>query len=41
MTEKIKIANWNVCLGLANKKDYVAEMIKLNNIDICKNLYLI
>ena len=24
-----------MCLGLKNKKDYVAEMIRYNNIDIC------
>ena len=24
---KIKIATWNLCLGLTNKKDYVSQMI--------------
>ena len=35
MEGQIKIASWNLCLGLANKKDYVASMIKENNIYIC------
>ena len=35
MEGQIKIASWNLCLGLANKKDYVASMIKENKIDIC------
>ena len=32
---KIKIATWNLCLGLTNKKDYVSQMITVNKIDIC------
>ena len=32
---KIKMATWNLCLGLTNKKTYVTEMIKMNEIDIC------
>ena len=35
MEGKIKIASWNLCLGLMNKKDYVSQMINLNKIDIC------
>ena len=31
----VKIATWNVCLGLKNKKDYVYKTIKENDIDIC------
>ena len=31
----IKVATWNICLGLKNKKDYVYETLKLNQIDIC------
>ena len=31
----MKIATWNICLGLKNKKDYVYQVIKENNIDIC------
>ena len=31
----IKIATWNVCLGLMNKKDVVSNMITDNKIDIC------
>ena len=33
--EEIKIATWNLCLGLPNKKDYVAEIMKEKKIDIC------
>ena len=32
---KIKIATWNLCLGLTNKKDYVLQIITVNKIDIC------
>ena len=35
MEDTIKIASWNLCLGLANKKDYVSQMILANKIDIC------
>ena len=35
MNDKIKIATCNVCLGLANKKDYVSEMIMNFNVDVC------
>ena len=31
----IKLASWNVCLGLKNKKETVYEEIKERNIDIC------
>ena len=31
----LKIATWNICLGLKNKKEYVKQMIKDHNIDIC------
>ena len=31
----IKLASWNVCLGLKNKKETVYEEIKGRNIDIC------
>ena len=31
----IKIATWNLCLGLANKKDIVYEELKRKEIDIC------
>ena len=31
----IKIATWNLCIGLTNKKDYVSQMITVNKIDIC------
>ena len=31
----VKIATWNLCLGLANKKEYVVSTIKKEEIDIC------
>ena len=31
----LKIATWNLCLGLFNKKDYVYQVIKEEKIDIC------
>ena len=31
----VRIASWNICLGLINKKDYVYKTVKVNNIDIC------
>ena len=31
----MKIASWNVCLGILNKKDIIEQVIKDNNIDIC------
>ena len=31
----VKIATWNVCLGLKNKKTYVSKTIEENGIDIC------
>ena len=30
-----KIATWNLCLGLANKKDLVSKTIVENEIDVC------
>ena len=30
-----KIATWNLCLGLMNKKDYVSQMLLNEKIDIC------
>ena len=35
MSSKIKIASWNLCLGLQNKKDYINHKLNLENIDIC------
>ena len=35
MTNKpIKIATWNACLGILNKKDIIKRIIKDNNVDI-------
>ena len=31
----MKLASWNLCLGLKNKKDYVYETLNNENIDIC------
>ena len=35
MTEEIKLATWNLCLGLPNKKDYVSHILTHELIDIC------
>ena len=31
----IKIATWNLCLGLLNKKEYVYQTLNYENIDLC------
>ena len=31
----IKVATWNLCLGLKSKKDYVYDTLRKENIDIC------
>ena len=31
----VKIATWNLCLGLINKKEIVLDELCKNNIDIC------
>ena len=31
----IKLATWNICLGLKNKKDYIYQVIYEEKIDIC------
>ena len=31
----MKIATWNLCLGLTNKKDYVYKTLNEEKIDIC------
>ena len=31
----VKLASWNLCFGLANKKDLVSKIILENEIDIC------
>ena len=31
----MKVATWNLCLGLSNKKDTVLNEIELNSIDVC------
>ena len=35
MQDNLKIATWNLCLGLANKKDYVSGIIRNSKIYIC------
>ena len=32
--KNIKIATWNLCLGLKNKKDYVSKVINEQKLDI-------
>ena len=32
---KLTIATWNVCLGIANKKDMITDCLKNKNIDVC------
>ena len=31
----LKIATWNLCLGLANKKDLVTKYLDLHNVSVC------
>ena len=31
----LKIGTWNLCLGLANKKDMITEILKSKDIMIC------
>ena len=33
MESKINIVTWNLCLGLANKKDSVTEYLASNNVE--------
>ena len=35
MEVKFKIATWNLCLGLVNKKDYVDEIMNKEQLDVC------
>ena len=35
MENNLKIATWNLCLGLPNKKDIVTEYLKTNDISVC------
>ena len=35
MENKLNIATWNLCLGLANKKDTVIDYLSANNIHAC------
>ena len=35
MYNSFKIASWNVCLGIANKKDTVTETLAFEGVDIC------
>ena len=35
MENSIKLATWNLCLGLSYKKDCVSQIIKANKVDIC------
>ena len=35
MENGIKIATWNLCLGIANKKETVTDYLKANNTKVC------
>ena len=35
MENELKIGNWNLCLGLPNKKDLVTDVLRNNGINIC------
>ena len=35
MTRQLKLATWNLCLGLSNKKDIVTSYLKLHSVDVC------
>ena len=35
MEKQLKIATWNLCLGLSNKKDTVLRYLSENEIKIC------
>ena len=35
MQTKINIATWNLCLGIANKKDSVTDYLAANKIQVC------
>jgi hypothetical protein len=34
MTEQLKIATWNLCLGVSNKRDYIRQILNEHEIDI-------
>ena len=36
MESNLKIGTWNLCLGLANKKDIVTVYLKTKEISICR-----
>ena len=35
MDKTMNIATWNLCLGIANKKDTVTAYLSTNNIQVC------
>ena len=35
MDKNLNIATWNLCLGIANKKDTVTSYLTSNNIQVC------
>ena len=35
MSEEIKVVTWNLCLGLADKKDVVTTYLNSLNISVC------
>ena len=35
METNLKLATWNLCLGISNKKDIITEYLKSNDISDC------
>ena len=35
MESNLKLATWNLCLGIANKKDIITNYLKANDVSIC------
>ena len=35
MENNLNIGTWNLCLGLANKRDAVTEYLKMNEVSVC------
>ena len=31
----MKVATWNVCLGMQHKKDYIIDTLRKEEIDVC------
>ena len=35
MQKSLVFGTWNLCLGLANKKDMVIDILKIKNVNVC------